>query len=80
MLIDGLGRQGAMGRQAELFLQRRQRQTLPLVGLIQPAEYRLVARQTAARMQGFHHQSSCRVSIAALAQLLPERPPLLIRK
>ena len=80
MLIDGLGRQGPMGRQAELFLQRRKRQPLPLVGLLHPADHRLVARQTAPRIQGFHHQSSRRITVATLAQLLPQRPPLLIRK
>lgn len=69
-----------MGRQAELFLQCHQCQPLPLVGLLHPAEHRLVARQTAPRMQGFHHQSSRCITVAAMAQLLPQCPPLVIGK
>ena len=69
-----------MGRQIELFLQRCQRQPLPLVGLLQPAEHSLVARQSAAHMQGLHHQTSRRITVATMAQLLPELPPLFIGK
>jgi hypothetical protein len=69
-----------MGRQAELFLQCRQRQSLPLMGLLHPAQHRFVAHQPAPRIEGFHHQPRRRVTVAAVAQLLPQLPPWLIRK
>ena len=67
-----------MGRQPEALLQRRQRQPLPLVGLLEPGQHRLIARQPAAHIQRFHHQSGGGITVAAIAQLLPQLPPALI--
>jgi hypothetical protein len=78
--MDALGRQGAMGRQPEALLQRRQRQPLPLVGLLEPGQHRLVPRQPAAHMQCLDHQPSGGVTITAAAQLLPQLPPAFIGK
>ena len=67
-----------MGRQPEALLQRRQGQPLPLVGLLEPGQHRLVARQPAAHMQRLDHQTSGGVTITAAAELLPQLPPALI--
>jgi hypothetical protein len=80
MLIDGLRRQGSVGQQVELFLQRRQSQPLSLMGLLHPAQHRFVTSQPAARMQGLHHEARRRVTITTVPQLLPQLPPWLIRK
>ncbi|MCX5946919.1 MAG: hypothetical protein NTY67_01595, partial [Cyanobacteria bacterium] len=61
-----------MGRQAEALLQPRQRQPLPLMGLLEPGQHRLVARQAAAHMQRLDHQASRGVTVTAAAQLLPQ--------
>ena len=78
MLGNALRGKGAMGGQSEPLLQRRQRQPLPLVGLLDPAQDRLVTGQSAAHIQGFHHQSGGGITVAAIAQLLPQLPPALI--
>ncbi len=60
-----------MGWQSEALLQRRQRQPLPLMGLHEPGQHRLVARQAAAHMQRLDYQACCGVTVTAIAQLLP---------
>ena len=67
-----------MGRQPEALLQRRQRQPLSLVGLLEPGQHRLVAGHSAADIQRLDHQPSGSVAITAIAQLLPQLPPALI--
>jgi hypothetical protein len=71
VLRNALRWQGAMGRQPEALLQRRQRQPLPLMGLHEPGQHRLVARQPAADMQRLDYQAGCGVTVTAIAQLLP---------
>jgi hypothetical protein len=61
-----------MGRQPEALLQRRQRQPLPLVGLLQPDQHWLVAGHSAADIQRLDHQPSGSIAITAIAQLLPQ--------
>ncbi len=58
---------GAMGRQPEALLQHRQRQPLPLVGLLEPGQHRLVAGQPAAHVQRLDHQPSGGDAITAIA-------------
>ena len=67
-----------MGRQPKALLQRCQRESLPLVGLLQPAQHRLVARQPAAHIQRLDHQAGGGITVTAMAQLLPQLPPALI--
>ena len=60
-----------MGRQPEALLQRRQRQPLTLMGLLEPGQHWLVARQPAAHIQRLDHQPGSGVTVTAVAQLLP---------
>ena len=57
VLRNALRWQGAMGRQPEASLQRRQRQPLPLVGLFEPGQNFVVARQSAADIQRLDHHA-----------------------
>ena len=54
-----------MGRQPEALLQRRQRQPLPLVGLLEPSQHRLVTGQPAAHVERLDHQASGGITVAA---------------
>jgi hypothetical protein len=71
VLRNALRWQRAMGWQPEALLQRRQRQPLPLMGLLEPGQHRLVARQPAAHMQRLDYQAGGGVTVTAIAQLLP---------
>lgn len=63
---------------AEALLQGLQRQALALMTAFKPTQHRLVFRQTAAHIQGFHHQARRRIPISAITQLLPQLPPALV--
>jgi hypothetical protein len=65
VLANALRRVGAMGRQPEALLQCRQRQPLPLVGLLEPGQHRLVTGQPAADIQRLDHQSGSGVTVTA---------------
>jgi len=80
VLSDALWGDGTVRRQPEAFLQFGQRQPIPLLGRLQPGDHPLVGVQPAAHIQGLDHQSSCRITVSAGDQLLPERPPAPVWK
>jgi hypothetical protein len=65
VLANALRWVGAMGRQPEALLQRRQRQPLPLVGLLEPDQHRLVTGQSAAHIERLDHQAGSGVTVTA---------------